>query len=54
MNTTVVFVQLFVYSTLILVLEMDVLKYIKPTQTNTRAKNFQHRQLTQEYEKMYK
>jgi hypothetical protein len=36
------------------VLELGVLKAIKITQTNTRAKNFQHRQFTQEqYEKKH-
>jgi len=52
MNTTVVFVlKLLVYFTLISVLELGVLKAIKHTQTNTRAKNSEHRQLIQKYEK---
>lgn len=53
MNTAVVFTfKLLVYFTLLSVLELDVLKAIKHNQTNTRAKNFQHKQLTQKYEKM--
>lgn len=52
MNTTVVFVlTLLVYFTLISVLELGVLRAIKHTQTNTRAKNFEQRPLTQKYEK---
>jgi hypothetical protein len=52
MHTTVVFALKFLaYFTLISMLELGVLKAIKHTQTNTRARNFQHRKLTQKYEK---
>jgi len=54
MNTTVVFIlKLLLYFTLMSVLELGVLKAIKHTQTNTRAKIFEHRQLIQIYEYIY-